>query len=205
MTGNSVAAGALAAFGLEAEDRHHLLQIFPHFTFGGGVTQQVGGVIRGNQFGAAEIEPFAAEARNSLAGLQQRLRRAGTEAADHFRLNYGELAHQERRTGFNFIFFRQAIFGRAALHHVRDVNVFAAQAHRFDHLREQLPGAPDERLALRVFVATRAFADENQVRLGISHAEDDFRAAFMQFAASAIWADIRANAFEGVSLDALVE
>ena len=33
-----------------------------------------------------------------------------------------------------------ADFGRTALHDVRDVNVFAPQAHGLDHLRQQFAG-----------------------------------------------------------------
>ena len=88
-------------------------------------------------------------------GLQQRLRGAAAEGADHFGADRGELAHQERRAGGDFVLFGQAIFGRAAFHDVADVDIFAAQAHGFDHLREQFAGAADERLALHVFVAAR--------------------------------------------------
>jgi hypothetical protein len=42
--------------------------------------------------------------------------------------------------------------GRPALHDVGDVDLFPREAHRLDDLREQLPRASDEGLALHVFV-----------------------------------------------------
>ena len=56
----------------------------------------------------------------------------------------------------------------------------------FDHLREQLPGAADEREALRIFIGARAFADEHQPRLFVARSEDDLVAALVQAAAFAI-------------------
>ena len=74
--------------------------------------------------------------------------RSSCPGADHFRLDHVNLAHQKRRAGGDFVFFRQAIFRRAAFDHVADVNVFAAQAHGFDHVRKEFSGAADEGFAL---------------------------------------------------------
>ena len=41
-------------------------------------------MIGGDQFGAAEVEPFAAKAGNSLGGLEQRLGGAAAQGADYF-------------------------------------------------------------------------------------------------------------------------
>jgi hypothetical protein len=38
----------LAFFGLQAEDGHDFLQIFPDFGLGGGIAEQVGGMIGGH-------------------------------------------------------------------------------------------------------------------------------------------------------------
>ena len=82
--------------------------------------------------------------------------------------------------------------GRTALHDVRDIDIFAADAHGFDHVVQQLAGAAHEGLALRVFVGTRAFAHEHQVGIWITHAEDDLLASlFVQLAASAVARDLR--------------
>ena len=186
--------------GLQAEHGHHFLQILPHFALRGRIAKQVGGMIGGDQFRAAEIDPLAAEARDALRGLQKRLRGAGPEATDHFRANRVELAKQIGRAGGDFVVLGQAIFRRPAFHDVADVDVLAAQTHRLDHLREQFSGAADERFALNIFVVPRAFTDEHELGLRIPDAEDDVRARFVQLAARAI-ADVVANA-SSVSLDA---
>src|ERR1019366_2231506 len=160
-------------------------------------------MIGGDQFRAAVVEPFAAEFRNALSGLQHGLRRASAEAADYLGLNHAELAKQIRRACCDLVRFRQAIFGWAAFDDVADVNVRAAKAHRLDHLREKFSGAADERFALSVFVAARAFADKDELGFRIAYAEDDVRAGLVQLAAGAIRADVGANAVESVALDAL--
>ena len=105
---------------------------------------------------------------------------------------------------FHLVRFGSAVAGRPALHHVADVDVFAAQLDALflggalDHLREQLTGAPDEWDALRVFVGARAFADEHQRRTLIADTEDYLVAPFVQAAAAAI-ADIFENARQGVA------
>ena len=162
-------------------------------------------MIGGDEFGAAEVEPFAAEARNSLRGLQQRLRRASTEGADHFGTDHVELAHQERRARGDFVLFRQAIFGRAAFHHVADVDISALESHGFDHLREQFAGAADEWLALNIFIVARAFADEDEIGFRIAHTEHELGAALVQLAARAIVADGFLDELQRIVLDAFFE
>ncbi len=93
--------------------------------------------------------------------------------------------------------------GRAALQHTFGYVDFAtAQAHRFDHLIQQLAGAAYEGEALYVFIVARAFADEHQFGAGVACAEYDFVATAVQFAASAIVAEVGADAFERVAFDA---
>ena len=97
-----------------------------------------------------------------------------------------DLAVEERRAGFHLVALGLAILGRTALHHVRDVDVLALHAHRLDHLVEQLSGAPNEGLALGVFVRSRAFAHDHQLGAGIAYAEDDVLPSLVQDAARAI-------------------
>src|SRR5262249_48086790 len=68
----------------EAEVGHDFLQILPYFAFRGRVPEQVGRVVSGHEFGAVEVEPFAAESGDALGGLQQGLRGAAAEGADDF-------------------------------------------------------------------------------------------------------------------------
>ena len=76
--------------------------------------------------------------------------------------------------------------GRAALHDVRDVDVRAAEAHGLDHLREELPRAPDERLSLKVLVLAGALPDEHELGARVPHAEDELRPAAGELAAGAL-------------------
>ena len=122
-----------------------------------------------------------------------RAREADTaESADGLRADDGKLPVQELAADLHLIGFRSAIFRRPALHHVADIDVFAEDFDAFlfrrvfDHLCEQLPGAADERDALRVLIGARTFADEDQRRFGIADAEDDLVAALMQAAAAAV-------------------
>ena len=132
----------------------------------------------------------------------KRLRGAASEADDHFGLDGRELAQQKRHAGGDFVFFRRAIFRRAALHHVGDVDVVALQAHGLDHLRQQLSGAADKGNALHVFVVPGPFADEDQLGVRIAHAEDDLVAVAVQLAARAV-AQVGGDALERVAFDAV--
>src|ERR1700691_1203467 len=194
--------GRLFAFRLQTEDGHYFLQILPDFALRVRISKQISRMVCGDKFRAAEIEPLAAEAGNALGCLQQRLGGAASQAANHFRANHINLSKKEWRASRDFIFLRQAIFRRAAFHHVADVNILAAQPHRFDHLREQFPRAADEGLAFDVFIAAGTLADENHLRFHAAHSENDIRAAFVQLAASAV-----ANGFsdetESVAFDSI--
>src|SRR5271170_2032547 len=103
---SKVASGRVAALRLEAQMGHHFLQVFPDFALGGRVAKQIGGMIGRDEFCAEKIEPFPAKAGNSLRGLQQGLRRATPEGANHFGLDAAELTKQERRAGGDFVLLR---------------------------------------------------------------------------------------------------
>src|ERR1700730_1345972 len=169
----------LATLRLKAQQRHHLLQIFPDLALRVRIAQKIGRMVGGDQFRASEIEPFSAEAGNALASLEQGLGRTAAEAADDFRLDHGELTHQKRRAGSNFFPLGQSVFWRAAFDNVTDVNISETKAYRLDHLREQFSCATDERLTLFVFIAPRPFTNEDDFRLWIPDAEDDLGARLM--------------------------
>src|SRR5262250_2698718 len=68
----------------QAEYGHHFLQVFPDFALGARIAQQVGGVISGHEFAAAEIDPLSPIVSDSAIGLKQSLHRDCPEANDHF-------------------------------------------------------------------------------------------------------------------------
>ena len=104
-----------------------------------------------------------------------------------------DLPEQERLARRDFVRLRIAVPRRPALDHVGDVDLVAREAHRLDHLRQQLPGAADERNPLDVLVRAGRLADEHQVRVRIPDAEHDLLAPErVQLAARAV-ADVLAD------------
>src|ERR1700733_7830957 len=190
---------------LEAENRHHLLQILPDFSLRRRIAQQVRRVISGDQFRAAKIKPLAAEAGDSLGGLKHGLRRATAEAADHLGSDRAELAKQVRRACNDLVLFRQTVFRRPAFDDVADVHVLSAKAHRLDHLREKFSGSADKRLTLGIFVAAGAFADKHKLCFRIADAEDNLGPRLVQLAPGAIRSDIVADSLKCVALDVLLK
>ena len=98
----------------------------------------------------------------------------------------GELLLEERLARGDLVGLGVAVARRAALEDVADVDVVAAEAHRFDHLGQELAGGADERLAGAILVGARRLADEDQRRVGVADAEDDVGALGRELAALAV-------------------
>src|ERR1700682_1285886 len=77
------------------------------------------------------------------------------------------------------------VFWGRAFQDVGDVDVLPRSSHRFDDLRQELPGPADEREALLIFVAARGFPDEHEIGVRGALAEDDVRARPRELAAGA--------------------
>src|ERR1017187_4275308 len=146
--------------------------------------------------------PVAAHAGDAFLAVSQVFRRGRAERADGLGANGQQLAREELAADLHLVRLRRAVFRRAAFHHVADVDILAQQRNAFffrgafDHLRQQLARAADERDTLRVFIRARTFAYEDQFGLLVAHAEDDFGALFVQAAAMAI-ANVVEDAEEG--------
>ncbi len=123
--------------------------------------------------------------RRNLAAVAPRATMISGRTTEICRIRNGPQVSHSSRSGARFL-------RRAALHHVADVNVFAANAHGRDHVVEQLSGAAHKGLALRVFVRARTLAHEHDARVRIAHAEDDVGASLAQLAAGAV-ANVFAN------------
>src|SRR5215472_8608434 len=175
----------LAFFRLKTEDGHHFLKIFPDFALGVGIAQKISRMIGGHEFAGAKVEPLAAKLRDSAIGFQERLGRDRSEANNDFGRDDVELAQKKGRAGADFVFFGRAILWRAAFDDVADVNVFALQAHGFDHLREKFSGATNKRESLGIFVGARTFSHENEFGFCVSVAEDNCVAMLVKLAARA--------------------
>ena len=142
---------------------------------------------RRHEQAAAARPGAAAQPRDRILGVQQRLRREGAERDHHLRLHDVDLPEQERLAAGHFVGLGVAVAGRPALEDVGDVDVLPRVAHRLDDLGEQLAGAADERLALDVFVGARRLADEHQIGARVADAVDDLLPPLrVQLAADAV-------------------
>ena len=127
----------------------------------------------------------AVQARNAHLRLQDELCGKLTERDQDFRVDGTRLLAKERRAGLDFLGSRVAISGRAALQHVGDEYVLAAQAGAPKQLVEVVPGGTDERLALQILVFARRLADEHHTCVRVANAEYRLRTAVAQRAAAA--------------------
>ena len=101
------------------------------------------------------------------------------------RLDQLDLPEEVRLARLDLVGHGVTVPGRAALDHVRDVDVCALEPDAREQLVEELAGLADERVALLVLVEAGRLADEHQVGVRVTDAEDDLRAAFGKPAARA--------------------
>ncbi len=136
--------------------------------------------------------PFSAQTGHAFFGAEQRLGRGASQRADGFRLDRLQLAEKKLAADLHLVGFRRAVFRRAALHHVADVNIGAFQRDAFfsgcpfNHLRQKLSGSADERQPLRVLVCPRAFPDKHNFSVRVTGAEYDSIPMFVKAAAFAV-------------------
>jgi hypothetical protein len=117
-------------------------------------------------------EDPAAQARDARLGVEQRLRRCPPHRQDQPRPDERDLAHEVRRALRDLVGLRVAVSGRAALQHVRDVDVLSpAQPDRREHAVEKAPRLADERFAARVLLRARGFADDQPRRALVADPE----------------------------------
>src|ERR1700687_4299461 len=133
-----------------------------------------------------EIVNMSAQIRHGIRGAEEKLCRRRAQGHDDLGAHHENLPHQERTAGIALVTLRSPILRRTALHHIADVNVFATNAHGSDHVVEQLSGAADERLSLRIFIRARTLAYEHDSRVRITHPEDDVGASLAQHTARTI-------------------
>src|SRR4029077_1140673 len=189
---------------LDAEIFHHHLQILPRLALLSRIAQQERGMISDGQTRSwprsvaarrLEVVPAATEFRHRRADGQQIFCGRRAQSNHRLRPDRGNMPHEKRRASFALVALGLAVARRTAFHDVRDINIFAPQAHGFDHVVEQLAGAADERLSLGVSIRARALANEHQLGARIAHAKHDLLPALVKFAASAI-AEVFTNQFQ---------
>ena len=118
-------------------------------------------------------DPVHARDPGRLAG--EELRREVAERGNKRRLDQLDLPEEVRLAGLDLLGLRVAVAGRAALEHVRDVDVRARETDPVQQLLEQLAGLADERHTLLVLVEAGRLADEHQLGVRVAGAEDDLR------------------------------
>jgi hypothetical protein len=80
----------------------------------------------------------------------------------------------------HFVRFRTAVSRRSASHYVADVDLGTLATNCREHLLQKLTGASNKRLAAKIFLFTRSFSNERQLRLRtISLAKDDVGSRLM--------------------------
>src|SRR5688500_4514287 len=156
-------------------------------------------MIRRDQDRVTVGELPAPDSRDRRVGLEQALRRELAERDNNLRPDRVNLPEQERLALLHFVRLWIAVARRPALDDVGDVDVFAPQIDGLDDFRQELSGAADERLPLDVFIRAGRFADEHQVRVGISDTEHHLLSPqSMQFATTAIRANVDTDGVQGL-------
>ena len=79
---------------------------------------------------------------------EESLRGHCAESDDNFGFDRSDLTHQEWGASFAFFALGRPISRRTALNDVRDVHLFAAHPHRFDHVGEQLSRRAQQKVRL---------------------------------------------------------
>src|ERR1051325_475252 len=144
------------------------LDIFPSRAFPAWVAEQRGWVIGDDQRNAVKAVHLVAQLSDRQLRLQKSLSSERSKSKDCFWLNQLKLAQQVRAAGGYFVRHRIAIPWWPMLEHVADEHVFAREIHRREDLRQQLSCGADERQSLLVLRRAWCFADNHQVRVGVS-------------------------------------
>src|SRR5260370_21609250 len=91
----------------------------------------------------APLQPFSTELNYAFLGAKQGFHGNGPEGANRPWIDYLKLAIEELAADFHFVRLRRAIFRRAALDHVANVDILALDGNAlflgcsFNHLREK--------------------------------------------------------------------
>ena len=135
-----------------------------------------------HQFRPAISMETSAKFRNSFFGLKMALGGDLAERDNDLGSNQFQLTTEKRTARFDFVGFRRAVFGRAALHDVCDENVLTFETDRLDHSLEQLARFAKKGPSLQIFLFPRAFADEHETGVWHPFSCNDGVSGFAEFA-----------------------
>jgi hypothetical protein len=97
-----------------------------------------------------------------------------------------ELLQKERRAEFDLLRVGSAVLGRAAFHHIADVDVSPVKSQSKDHLIQELSRLSHKGPPLPVLVEAGPLAHENQRRFGRAFSENEMVAVGTKAASPAI-------------------
>src|SRR4030042_2847136 len=97
-----------------------------------------------------------------------------------------ELFLEKRQAGSDLGGLRIAVFRRAALYNVGDIDLFTGEVNGLDDAGQELPGLADKGPPLQVFVPARGLADKAEGGGGVPLTEDDALSPLMEPAAGAL-------------------
>ena len=123
---------------------------------------------------AVIVVPLIAKLAERGGRLQERLGRHSAQRAQHFRLDQSDLLEKIRQTFIHLRRLGVAIIRWPAFEHVGYVDFFSRKLDRRQNFVQKLPGRPDKRLPLEIFLSPRSFADEHQPGMRIPDTVNEF-------------------------------
>src|SRR5262245_15874892 len=139
---------------------------------------------------------IAAEPADGNSGVEQVLRGNRAERADELGAHQFQLAIQKSPAVGCFIGQWLAILGGSAFHDIADVDFFAFHPTGGNNPVEKLPGIPDKRLAAPVLFLAGRFADEAQLNVDRTDAENRPATITHQFRTAAAARDALGENFQ---------
>src|SRR5438874_4132414 len=138
------------------------------------------------------FDELSALPRDPEVAPEQRLSRSRAQTDQHARLDHVELGLQPGPAGRDLRPVRLLVDASLAarlplevLDDIGDVDLAPVDARVLQRLVEELPGRPDERLALQVLLVAGLLADEDDVSLRGALAEDGLRPGLVERAGGA--------------------
>ena len=129
-------------------------------------------MVDGGHVHAAPLHPLAVLGGDAVILPDDGLGGDAPKADDDLWLDQSRLAAEIPHALLLLLGQGVTVFRRAAFHHVGDIDLGAVKADDLQHIVQQLTGLAHEGHALLILALTRPFADEEDLRILRSHAED---------------------------------
>lgn len=161
------------------------LQIIKSFRTAARVAQQCGGVKQRHGHDPVFHSPLSVLLRDLEVIPNIRGCGDAAETDDDLRTDQRNLLGEPQAAGLLLNVQGVAVFRRAALYHVGDIDFAAIQVDQLQHIVQQLAGTAHKGFALQILLLARALTDEHDLGLRIADAEHHVGARFTQSAAAA--------------------